>query len=158
MEKRSAFESFVNRAIDILYKLFIILTIMGAAYLFHETLNALPNRLFFILVASMVILLLFYSISPVKFGGMVNFIVKSAKQLMSKFPPHLLNKLPVISLFVLVILQMVLLTHISGYTDWDVGGIFKGARAIILNNNNADISRYLSWNPNNSFFFFIMYG
>ena len=53
-------------------------------------------------------------------------------------------------------LQVFILTNISAPIGWDVSAIFNGVSA--LPENKEVISNYLSINPNNSFFFFLMYG
>lgn len=55
---------------------------------------------------------------------------------------------------VIVVSQIIILLNISTRIGWDVGAIFDG----VQNMPNSDlISSYLSPNPNNSMFFYIMY-
>ncbi|WP_339099035.1 hypothetical protein A5821_001202 [Enterococcus sp. 7F3_DIV0205] len=61
-------------------------------------------------------------------------------------------------LFILTIfLQVIILYYIHVPLDWDVDGIHASVTELIKNSPDSIASIYLSGNPNNSLFFFLMY-
>nr|OTP46901.1 hypothetical protein A5881_003524 [Enterococcus termitis] len=85
-----------------------------------------------------------------------SYIQKKLKPLFSFFKKNIgmITKL----LFVIgFILQVIILYYIHVPIGWDVDGIYSGVTELTKNSPDSIASIYLSKNPNNSLFFFLMY-
>lgn len=102
---------------------------------------------FLLIVSVLVTLVLYYRdtklVARMRINKWTEFFMKYRKNI-------------TIGTFILIILvQIYVLNSITAPIGWDVGHIFKGVNA--LPENPERINRYLSINPNNSFFAFFMY-
>lgn len=59
---------------------------------------------------------------------------------------------------ILMIYQFIVLRLITTSIGWDVGRIFTASSDLLTKNDPTAANLYLSMNPNNSFFFFMMHG
>ncbi len=144
----------VERAIDGLYRVLMGVTLLGVVTLLNQHVTALSGKAFFIGFVILFILYLGYIFIPRK---SIDHIQHKITSLFRRISQLFEGKNLFFIFLGLFASQFVLVFILSGYTDWDVGGIFDYTKLLMQDNNATKINEYLSKNPNNAFFFFIMY-
>ncbi|MGH2161861.1 hypothetical protein ACQ1Z8_15680, partial [Enterococcus faecalis] len=137
-------------AINGLFLFFISITLIGAFRSDNLKMSTVTNHFFLILyIAILAIVVLLFSKHAKKWIDKYLFGVK-------KIFVQNIGLITGIYFIFGFCLQVFILTNISAPIGWDVSAIFNGVSA--LPENKEVISNYLSINPNNSFFFFLMLG
>lgn len=138
--------SFLFKLLDYTFLFFIMYTLLVALQNEKLQVEILHELVFagFIIISLVIILLSFLYDSKRVVVYMINWFNLYKK------------KFTLIVFFIVMIIQFIVLYHITTPIGWDVGGIFTGVTN--LPNNPERINSYLSVNPNNSFFSFFMYG
>ncbi|MCD5003728.1 glycosyltransferase family 39 protein [Enterococcus saccharolyticus] len=142
--------NFFYDLIDYLYFIIIILMIFGAVRSKNFNVENLSNSFWGIVLVILIGILIFNFKPSFKKWGQEWF---------KAFNNLFIDRIGRISLslFVLaILLQIVILLNVSMPIGWDVGTLYRGVNT--FPNSNPWISVYLSENPNNSLFFFLMYG
>jgi integral membrane protein (TIGR03766 family) len=136
--------------LNYIFYIFILYTIYGAVRSSLLNIDSLPDRIFSVVFAVLGFLIVIGYSERTKNWAKVKFNV-----LLSVLYSH--RKKITVGLFIIVfMLQIIILRNITAPITWDVGHIFNGVTN--LPEDPERINRYLSINPNNSFFAFLMYG
>lgn len=144
------YKKWLPSAINGLFLFFISITLIGAFRSDNLKISTLTNHFFLILlIAILAIVVLLFSKHAKKWIDKYLFGVK-------KIFVENIGLITGIYFIFGFCLQVFILTNISAPIGWDVSAIFNGVSA--SPENKEVISNYLSINPNNSFFFFLMYG
>lgn len=138
--------TFILKQIDSIFLLFVGITLYGAIRSTNLNLENISSRVFLLVI---LLFLGIYIITRFKKGKKIlTRLIKRVTNLLQK------NALFITTAIFLMILlfQMIVLINISTGIGWDVGYVINTIR------DSGDLSYYLSVNPNNQFYFFIMYG
>ncbi len=145
----------LERAIDGLYRGLMAVTLLGVLSLLNQQISALSDKFFFCLLMVLFILYLTYIFLPQNYYQQLFYY---GKRLFKRFGQLFEGKSIGFIFLILFVIQLILVVTLSGYTDWDVGGVFEYTKQLMQDNDGTKINEYLSKNPNNAFFFFMMYG
>lgn len=138
----------IEKLILLLFSFAMMITIFGSirsSILFNENIKA--NSL-------IILLAVFFFISCyLVFNNLRASIMEFGNYLLRLFW-KLRKQITVVAFLLIIFLQIFILLNVSTRIGWDVGAIFDGVKNMP---NNDLINSYLSPNPNNSMFFYIMY-
>lgn len=136
--------------INYLFLLFISVTLFDALRSDNLKVSQLSNHFFMGLL--LVFLVLGVIASSKRVRELAMMVIKTISQFVREHLVIVTSIFFVLGIFI----QILLLVNISAPIGWDVDGIFEGVNR--LPKDKEYISTYLSKNPNNSFYFFFMYG
>lgn len=140
----------VLNVINIMFLFFSGYTLYGALRNSLINMSRFHDYIFILLWGIIIVVGLFFYSNETKKSGK-KFLLNAID-----FLNRYRRPLTIILFLIVMITQVIILIYISAPIGWDVGVIHEGTTQ--LPSDPARINRYLSANPNNSFFTFIMYG